>query len=408
MDVPFARWYDADGQGPSGWSGRETLACAEDFGVHWSSPLNPIYRRYMNYWNPACRPTRVLDRLIAPEDLTYYPELDKHCLWVSTDNGEECRRFNGVVCTSLTSYGNPCLSNTPATRLACLGMSGRESSIPFVSGTLPPPAPALRVVPRDRAAEVYWDDRSERTPDHLTGLDDLESCRVWRADDWTRPPGSSENTGPSREFWHMIAEFDRVNYLVSAEGRQPQLFGANTGFDAVAYRPVCLDDPRFAGPAAAMREVVWADVTGRHVMRPQLRDRQGLPVPGLEGLLPWEGHPEVLDTFFAVTGRPDTVGTPNPAVGYDRHRDRSCIRIRPRARRSRDSRRCSRPARTPPACASPSQTCRAAAARSASSRWPATWSTRSSTTARRATARPTGTWSAATARRSPAGSCSSR
>jgi hypothetical protein len=52
-----------------------------------------------------------------------------------------------------------------------------------------------------------------------------------------------------------------------------------------------------------MQAVVDADSLGRYVGRPALRDRNGLPVPGLEELLPWEGYPAELDTFYMVTYR---------------------------------------------------------------------------------------------------------
>lgn len=315
------RWYNADRISASGAWGRETLVCAEDFGTHWASPLNPLFTHFANFWNPDCRPTYSFDPRIAVDNLTYYPELNKHCCWVSMDNCEECERYNGVVCTHDTNLGNPCGASTPATRLACTGMSGREASIPFGSGVLPPPVPELRVVPLDGALEVYWDDRSERTLDPLTGLDDFEAYRIWRADDWARPPGSSERTGPPPVAWHLVAEFDRVNYLVPREGQPPRGFGENTGLEDIAYVPVCLDDPRFAGLAEAMQDLVWSDATGRYVARPPLRDHLGVPIPGLETLLPWEAYPEVLDTFFAVTARPDTIGVPKSAVGYYRYRD---------------------------------------------------------------------------------------
>lgn len=59
-----------------------------------------------------------------------------------------------------------------------------------------PPPPWLRLVPRDRAVELYWDDRSERAPDPFNGKEDFESYRIWRADEWDRPVGTSEATGP--------------------------------------------------------------------------------------------------------------------------------------------------------------------------------------------------------------------
>lgn len=321
QQTAWGRWYNADGVASTGAAGRESMVCAEDFGIPWDGPENLIYRHTLNYWNPECRPAGLLDTPITSKSLVYYPKLKKHCIWVSRDNCEECRRFNGVDCTSETGYRNPCSSNTPAARLACTGMSGREANIPFSSDILPPPLPGFRVAPHDRAIEIYWDDSNERVLDSLTGLDDFEAYRIWRADNWERPPGSSERTGPPPNAWHMIAEFDRVNYLVPFEGQPLRSFGRNTGFDQVAYQPVCLEDERFAGLAQAMQDIVWADVTGSYAVRPPLRDRFGQPNPGLEALLRWETCPEVLDTFFAVTERPDSVGVPKPAVGYYRFWD---------------------------------------------------------------------------------------
>ncbi|HOX27008.1 MAG TPA: hypothetical protein PLL30_14915 [Candidatus Krumholzibacteria bacterium] len=315
------RWYNADGVGLSGRGGRETLICAEDLYTPWNSPLNPLYDHFHNFWNTTCRPRMFLDFRITPEDLFWDHDLRKHCWWASLDNCEECRRYYGVECTSETSLMAPCGSSAPAARLACTGTAGREANVPFASGELPPPVPELRVVPGDRAMDVYWDNRSERTPDLLTGLDDFESYRVWRADNWDRPPGSSERTGPDPIAWHLLAEFDRINFLVPREGQPPRAFGLNTGLADVAYRPVCLDDPEFAGLDAAMAAIVLADVNGRYTSRPPVRNQFGEPEPGLEALLPWETHPDVLDTFFAMTARSDSVGVPKVAVSYYRYHD---------------------------------------------------------------------------------------
>ncbi|MDY0110095.1 MAG: hypothetical protein RBT60_09185 [Candidatus Krumholzibacteria bacterium] len=119
----------------------------------------------------------------------------------------------------------------------------------------------------------------------------------------------------------MIAEFDVINYMAPGDGEAPRMFGRNTGLEPATYRPACLDDPRFAGLAEAMWEVVGADTADNYFVRPPLRDHSGRPVPGLESLLRWEGYPDVLDTFFAVTSRSDTVGVPKPATRYYRYRD---------------------------------------------------------------------------------------
>jgi hypothetical protein len=53
---------------------------------------------------------------------------------------------------------------------------------------------------------------------------------------------------------------------------------------------------------------VDSDPTNKFVVRPPLRDSRGAVIPGREGLVPWETHPTVLDTFFAVTARAEGPG----------------------------------------------------------------------------------------------------
>ena len=40
---------------------------------------------------------------------------------------------------------------------------------------------------------------------------DFEGYRIWRADGWERPLGTSVLTGPNRELWQLIEERDLVN-----------------------------------------------------------------------------------------------------------------------------------------------------------------------------------------------------
>jgi hypothetical protein len=55
-----------------------------------------------------------------------------------------------------------------------------------------------------------------------------------------------------------------------------------------------------------MQYIVDADSLGLLSSSPNLFDRFGAVVPGYEGLLPWQGYPAELDTFFMVTGREQT------------------------------------------------------------------------------------------------------
>ncbi len=321
-DLADGRWYNADSYWNSGRNGGETLICAEDFAQPWNVPNNPLFRRFASYWNEDCKPSGMgAGWPIEATNLRYYPETDKHCIWISTDNCEECERYFGRPCTVENPGSAPCSRNSRRARGACTGQFGNEAKLPFVVRSHLPPPPLLRIEPVDRGMEIYWDDLSQRTPDALTGIPDFESYRVWRADEWDRPAGTSEDTGPPVLDWSMVGEYDLVNFFPHDPDEFPRSFGRNTGLAVVNYRPVCLDDPRFEGLADAMAEIVLADFTGEMEELPPLRNPEGIATPGLETLLPWEDYPAHLDTFFAVTERPFEVGAPKKAVNYYMHHD---------------------------------------------------------------------------------------
>jgi len=322
-DVSDGRWYDGDGWSVSGGRGRETLICAEDFFTPWNDPRNPIYWKYQGYWQDWCRTPGIGPFRYEPANMSWNEELQKHCIWVSLDNCDECTRYYGVECNGNNHSAAPCGSTDPRALGACTGNEGRESRLPWTSDQSLPPSPWIRAVARDRAVEIYWDDRSEHQADELTGYFDFESYRIWQAANWSRPAGTSELTGPPAESWALEAEFDVVNHLVDRPGGGRHSFGANTGLERVAYRPACLDDPRFAGLQDSMSDIVLADTEGRLLTRPRLRSPAGEPLAEFAALLPWEHHPDVLDTVFAVTERPADLGVPKRGTRYYRYIDRS-------------------------------------------------------------------------------------
>jgi hypothetical protein len=319
QDARFGRWIDADADAATGSGNRETLVCAEDFYPQWSSPLNPIFVRNSSVWNLQCVSGMIMPNII-PSSLTWNEALGKHCMYVNLDNCEECERANGRSCLIDKGAASDFAGAKASVAGAYTGVGGRETQAPWVVQVMPPPAPSVRLVPGDGVVHLFWDDRSEWALDEVTGRVDFESYRLWRSDLWDRPPGSSLLTGPSRDSWRLMAEYDLVNqYQVTYPGGQTQLLdlGQNTGLEVAAYRPVCLDDPRFLGLADAMRLVVESDAEGRFTYLPPLRDIVGNPVPGLEPLLPWQEHAVVLDTFFALTPRAEAPGVaPKRAVRY--------------------------------------------------------------------------------------------
>jgi len=107
------------------------------------------------------------------------------------------------------------------------GIAGNETQINWIIGTAPPP-PNVRI--DDHATDgvvIYWDNFSESIPDIKTQIFDFEGYRVWRADNWARPVGSSIANGPESHLWKLLFEADLINTL-----------GVNTGVDQFRYEPL--------------------------------------------------------------------------------------------------------------------------------------------------------------------------
>jgi hypothetical protein len=90
------------------------------------------------------------------------------------------------------------------------GVGGKETQIHWITSSVPPP-PALRAVEGDHSVTLYWDNKSEVTPDAVTFESNFEGYMVWRADDWHRPLGTTIMGGPSSDLWHLIDSRDIVN-----------------------------------------------------------------------------------------------------------------------------------------------------------------------------------------------------
>jgi hypothetical protein len=293
--------FNLDGDNSTGVLGRETKICARDYGQN-------MFSFVADLMDTTC----VAEDYVLSQPVITSGDLDSEgCIYVNMDNCFECVRQAGEFCTKENRLIETLWScyRPEGPTAGCTGVDGNESLIHWLVGMAPPP-PGVRLWPTDSAVHVFWDNRSETTPDVRANRIDFESYRVWRADNWTRPFGSSVENGPESNLWQLIAEYDYVNSYINTRtlGDGTTVvdtlpLGANTGLERIRYRPRVLDDPTFAGLAEAMRQVVEADTAGRYVERPALYDREGLPIPALAGLLPWQGYPAALDTFFMVTGR---------------------------------------------------------------------------------------------------------
>jgi hypothetical protein len=296
-----------------GQRGRETMLCREDF------PEN-IFRNFRpDYMDTTCVNQEWLLGQPAISDAEIFTyEVDgrtKNCAMFNMDNCFECARQLGEVCIPPDFIEGRWTCDDPESpdKNACTGVEGNETQINWLVGMAPPP-PGLRLWPTDSRVHVFWDNKSEVTEDVRLGQIDFESYRIWRADNWDRPFGSSVSNGPETSLWQMIAEFDVVNTFISirqAGGttvRDTLPLGANTGLDGIVYVPRVLADGRFAGLADAMQSVVDADTQGLLKARPVLRLTDSSPDPRYVSLLAWESYPAALDTFFAVAARAEGEG----------------------------------------------------------------------------------------------------
>lgn len=326
----YGNYLNLDGNAETGANGRESKICQEDFPPT-AGGASPIFSFVPDYMDTTCVAQEFIlsQARITSTDLSLdtnpdSPTYGKHCIYVNSDNCFECFRQNGRFCTSsnpnplgLWNCWDPAVTN-PADKAGCTGISGNETVVHWLVGMAPPP-PGMRLLPIDNAVAVYWNNLSEITKDVRTNRIDFESYRIWRADNWTRPFGSSLENGPESSLWQLIAEYDLNNSYV----RERVLgdgsiitdilpLGANTGLEGIAYNPVCLADTaqgqRFHELPQAMREVVDQDVGGVLQEIPSLRDREGRPLESLLPLMPWEGYPAELDTFFWVSSRPEGSG----------------------------------------------------------------------------------------------------
>ena len=311
----------ASGSFNPGQLGRETILCKEDFAGNGGE--NPWDTFKPDYMDQSCLdPEWALGRPNATENDRFSYEVDgvtKTCAMFNMDNCFECARQLGYVCgpADFEEERWTCNLADQASYAGCTGIDGLDRQIHWLVGMAPPP-PGLRLWPTDSRVHVFWDDVSMITKDIRLQTIDFESYRIWRADNWQRPFGSSLTNGPESSLWQMIAEYDLVNNYVTRREIDNVVYldtiplGANTGLEVISYRPVCLDNPAYAGLADSMQVVVDMDPTNSRITRPPVRNPDGSPDMDYYPIIGrWETYPDVMDTVWAYTYRaPDAAAVP--------------------------------------------------------------------------------------------------
>ncbi|RLA35957.1 MAG: hypothetical protein DRQ64_10450, partial [Gammaproteobacteria bacterium] len=201
-----------------GQYGRETILCREDFEP--AGGQNPWESFRPDYMDQSCLdPVWVLNQPSHTEDDRFLYTVDgvtKTCAMFNMDNCFECSRQLGYACNSDDFVQGRWTCNDPnlTDTAGCTGIDGLDRQIHWLVGMAPPP-PGLRLWPTDSRVHIFWDDRSIITPDIRMQELDFESYRIWRADNWDRPYGTSVINGPESTLWQMIAEYDLVNSYVT-------------------------------------------------------------------------------------------------------------------------------------------------------------------------------------------------
>jgi len=164
-------WFDVDGNARTGINGRET---------------------------PVPGPV-TMDPDTCDADITQEAAMRDEYLWINLD----CDRERNL-------WESKCPKGEATPESYMTGVGGRETHITWLVGTAPPP-PGMRVVPGDRKVTLFWDNLSEEAQDVSTLEKDFEGFRIWRADNWKRPIGTTEDSGPGKELWKLIEQRDIRN-----------------------------------------------------------------------------------------------------------------------------------------------------------------------------------------------------
>ena len=166
-------WFDIDGNPQTGVLGRET---------------------------PLPGPVSGIDPDSCDSDLELLAAARGEILWINNDCFDELELWEDTRC----SKGEAVFEDYQT------GVDGKETNVKWLVGSAPPP-PNMRILPFDHKIVLLWDNFSEVTPDVSTLEFDFEGYRVWRADGWKRPLGTSVLSGPARELWQLLEERDLVN-----------------------------------------------------------------------------------------------------------------------------------------------------------------------------------------------------
>jgi hypothetical protein len=87
--------------------------------------------------------------------------------------------------------------------------------------------PVVQLLPVDDAVIIRWNNASELVPDPFSKRYDFAGYRIWKAEQWERPVGS---TGPQPELWSLLAEYRLPKYIDGGTGQKDLNLALNPGW----------------------------------------------------------------------------------------------------------------------------------------------------------------------------------
>jgi hypothetical protein len=181
----YGRWLNLDGLTSTGRDGRETCLTKDDAPFCFFSPFavdtdcdepQTQVRHHGGCWNPF---------------------VQTFCPGAPGPPANRCSDRARVLTTQCVFVDMDCDSCTPNT-------AGAETLVRWATTVTEVSSRPLekRVAAGDRSAVIEWDNAAE-LPTAQRVLPPVAGYRVWRAEGWTRPPGSS---GPLADQWRLVAE----------------------------------------------------------------------------------------------------------------------------------------------------------------------------------------------------------
>jgi hypothetical protein len=209
-DVFSGQYMDLDGDPETGVDGKETCLTLHPGEERWKFDivghcnLNPLLRE-----RPEYRPV-----LISEPDCDVNPRqwVNLDCNWGTGVGGKES------LVRWIGSTPPPCprveTTFPPEEDYPCHTLDVDEET-----GIATPEliqGPAVQLVSQDENVLIRWNNASELVPDPLTKEYDFAGYRVWKAEQWERPEGS---TGPTPDLWVLLAEYRLPKYLEPRTGQ---------------------------------------------------------------------------------------------------------------------------------------------------------------------------------------------